>query len=257
MGLFRRKDREWQVALPLLFRSLVIWKTLEGMTLASWGLMILSAPILLALGPILKGGAVFYLSSVPALLCLVTISANLSTWFLLVLVRFAKRWWWQPVAAAAGGLLCWLLYRFFQSSPDALKGRALVANLHEVMKHTEICMHPLLPSNWVSELIFAAGHRLNDQALFYLLMLLANALFALLITARLGATLFYPAWHRIMAAAPMTLEREPKPSGTACRRLKIRVSGSGSSSSTAPPWHCCAKMYARFCVSPPSGGNAC
>lgn len=210
MGLFRRKDMEWQVALPLPFRSLVIWKTLEGMTLASWGLMILSAPILLALGPILKGGAVFYLSSVPALLCLVTISANLSTWFLLVLVRFAKRWWWQPVAAAAGGLLCWLLYRFFQSSPDALKGRDLVANLHEVMKHTEICMHPLLPSSWVSDLIFAAGHRLNDQALFYLLMLLANALFALLITARLGATLFYPAWHRIMAAAPMTLEREPK-----------------------------------------------
>ena len=50
MGLFRRKDMEWQVALPLPDRSLVLWKTLEGMTLASWGLIVLSAPILLALG---------------------------------------------------------------------------------------------------------------------------------------------------------------------------------------------------------------
>lgn len=210
MGLFRRRDMEWQVALPLPFRSLVIWKTLEGMALASWGLMILSAPILLALGQILKGGAAFYLMSVPALLCLVTISANLSTWFLLIIVRYARRWWWKPVALMAATALGFLLLRFFQSSPDALKGRDLVANLHEVMKHTELCMHPLLPSTWVSELIFAAGHRLNDQAAFYLLTLLANALFALVVTARLGSTMFYPAWQRVMAATPMTLGRDPK-----------------------------------------------
>ena len=49
MGLFRRREMEWQVALPLPARSLVLWKTLEGMLLASWGLLVLSAPILLAL----------------------------------------------------------------------------------------------------------------------------------------------------------------------------------------------------------------
>ena len=50
MGMFRRKDMDWQVALPLPYRSLVLWKTLEGMALASWGLLVLSAPILVALG---------------------------------------------------------------------------------------------------------------------------------------------------------------------------------------------------------------
>jgi ABC-2 type transport system permease protein len=209
MGLFRRKDMEWQVALPLPFRSLVIWKTLEGMALASWGLMILSAPILLALGQILNGGTLFYLMSVPALLCLVTISANLSTCSLLFIVRYARRWWWKLAFLLAASVLSLLLYRFFQSSPNAIKGRDLVANLQEVMKHTEICMHPLLPSTWVSDLIFAAGHGLTDQAVFFLLTLLANALFSLVITARLGAYLFYPAWQRVMAATPMTLTRDP------------------------------------------------
>ena len=88
MGLFRRKDTGWQVALPIPFRSLVLWKTLEGMILASWGLVVLSAPILAALGRMFDAGFTFYLINMPALLCLVTIAANVSTWLLLAIVRW-------------------------------------------------------------------------------------------------------------------------------------------------------------------------
>jgi ABC-2 type transport system permease protein len=207
MGLFRRKDMEWQVALPLPYRSLVMWKTLEGMALASWGLLVLSAPILLALGKLFHSGMMFYLMGVPALLCLVTISANLSTWALLILVRYARRWWWRPILGLGGVMLGIALFRFWSSNPDSLKGADLVANLHEVLKHTEICMHPLLPSTWVSEALFAAGRGLNGQAGFFLMALLANALFALVITARMGATMFYPAWNRVMSAVPMMQAR--------------------------------------------------
>lgn len=207
MGLFRRKDMEWQVALPLPYRSLVMWKTLEGMALASWGLLVLSAPILLALGKLFHSGLMFYLMGVPALLCLVTISANLSTWALLILVRYARRWWWRPILGLGGVMLGIALFRFWSSNPDSLKGADLVANLHEVLKHTEICMHPLLPSTWVSEALFAAGRGLNGQAGFFLMALLANALFALVITARMGATMFYPAWNRVMSAVPMMQAR--------------------------------------------------
>lgn len=207
MGLFRRKDMEWQVALPLPNRSLVMWKTLEGMALASWGLLVLSAPILLALGKLFHSGAMFYLMGLPALLCLVTISANLSTWLLLLLVRFARRWWWWPVIAAAAVMLGMALYRFWISTPDSLKGSDLVANLHEVLKHTEICMHPMLPSSWVAETIFAAGRGLPGQSAFFVMVLFANALFALVITARMGASMFYPAWNRVMTAVPMMQAR--------------------------------------------------
>lgn len=202
MGLFRRKDMEWQVALPLPERSLVLWKTLEGMALASWGLIVLSAPILLALGRLFHSGPMFYLLGLPALICLVTISANVSTWALLVLVRFARPWWWKMVIAAGVGVLVVAFQRFWVDIPDEMRTSDLVASLHEVLRHTELCMHPLLPSSWVAEALFAASRDLQTQAVFYLLALLSNALFALVVTARLGASLFYPAWQRVMTAAP-------------------------------------------------------
>ena len=229
MGLFRRKDMEWQVALPLPQRSLVMWKTLEGMMLASWGLIVLSAPILLALGQLFHSGPMFYLLGLPALLCLVTISANVSTWALLLLVRYARPWWWRVVIALAVGLLAVAFQRYWIDAPESGKGADIVASLHDVLRHTEVCMHPMLPSSWVAEALFASSRRLDGQAIFFLLTLLANALFALVITARLAAVMFYPAWHRVMTAAPEAQARagelawfrqkSPKAGGDVWRRM--------------------------------------
>ncbi len=204
MGLFRRKDMDWQVALPLPYRSLVLWKTLEGMALASWGLLVLSAPILVALGRIYDAGPSFYILGAPALLCLVTIAANLSSWILLILVRHARPWWWKPIAALGLYIVLTTIYSFFSKADlESINGNDIVSSLHGVLQHTEICMHPLLPSSWVAEVIFASGRGLFPQATFFSFALLANALFALTLTAKLGSHLFYPAWHRVMSAVPM------------------------------------------------------
>ncbi|MBL9131169.1 MAG: hypothetical protein JNG86_08225, partial [Verrucomicrobiaceae bacterium] len=202
MGLFRRKDMEWQVALPLAPRSLVMWKTLEGMLLASWGLVVLSAPILLALGRIYDAGPAFFAITAPALLCLVTISANLSTWLLLFLVRFAKRWWWWPAAALVLLMLGAALKAFFSFDMNAVRTGDVAAGVSEILKHTEICMHPLLPSSWVAEAIYATGRGMGERAVFFHLVLLAYALVSLVITARLAGTTFFSAWNRVMHAAP-------------------------------------------------------
>lgn len=202
MGLFRRVGMDWQVALPLPWSSLVLWKTLEGMLLASWGLLVLSAPVLAALGRVYGAGPAFYLAGLPALLCLVGLAACLSTWLLLLLVRHARRSWWKP-AAALGLLLLFVLLRpWFGTEADPGQ-RDLVASLQAVMRHSENCTHPLLPSSWVAEVLFAAaGRGTPGSAVFHLLLLLAHALLALHLTARFGTHLFYPAWHRIMTAAP-------------------------------------------------------
>lgn len=202
MGLFRRKDMDWQVALPLPFSSLVVWKTIEGMLLASWGLLVLSAPILLALERAYKAGFSFYLAGLPALICLVALSANFSTWILLFLVRHARRWWWKVAGLAGIAVLIYAGYQFWTSSPTAKNNGDLVGNLHEVLKHTDVCMHPLLPSTWVAETLFAAGRGIMNQVVFFNLVLLSNALFALAVTIRLGRRMFYPAWNRVMAATP-------------------------------------------------------
>jgi ABC-2 type transport system permease protein len=202
MSLFRRKEMEWQVALPLPTRSLVLWKTLEGMALASWGLVVLSAPILAALGRLFHSGPLFYLMGLLGLVCLVTISANVSTWVLLLLVRHAKPWWWRTAAVLGAGAVILALSRFWTAVAEPKSTGDLVGSLHEVLRHTEMCLHPLLPSSWLAEVLLSSGRGLHGQAVFYMLVLLANALFALLVTVRLGHVLFIPAWHRVMTAAP-------------------------------------------------------
>jgi ABC-2 type transport system permease protein len=74
----------------------------------------------------------------------------------------------------------------------------MVANLNEVLKHTEICMHPLLPSVWVTEALTAAGRKLGDRALFYNLVLVAYALASFVVTAWVASAWFPHAWQRVM-----------------------------------------------------------
>lgn len=201
MGLFRRRDMEWQVALPLPPRSLVLWKTLEGMLLASWGLLVLSAPILAALTRGYQEDAAFILAAIPALLCLVTIAANISTWVLIFLVRYSRRWMWKPLVA---GLLLVLVLTIprWNTSLQTLNSGDLTGSLNQILRHTEVCMHPLLPSAWVAETIQAAGRGMMERSVFFNLVLLANAAFSIVITAWVASTQFQPAWHRVMSSAP-------------------------------------------------------
>lgn len=210
MGLFRKKDMDWQIALPIPIRGLVLWKTAEGMTLASWGLLVLSTPILLALGRQFEAGWSFYAVGIPALICLVSLSSNLSTWFLLALVAYAKRWWRKPAVGLALLLLGSAVVRFYLSDPEQATARDYVANLYEVLRHTEICMHPLIPSSWVAEALIAAGQGSLARALFFNLLLLSQALATTLLTARLAQSLYYRAWDRVMRAAPTRAARKSK-----------------------------------------------
>lgn len=208
MGLFRKRDTAWQVALPIPAKSLVLWKTLEGMLLASWGLVVLSAPILAALGRMFDAGLWFYLVNMPALLCLVTISANLSTWLLLAVVRWAQRWWWWPAGIIAAAAFVPVLWRMFVSNDIGLTPGDIAGNVNQILKHTQICTHPLLPSSWVAEAILASGRQLPQRAMFFNLVLLSYAFASMLLTGWVAAHWFHPSWNRMMAAGYMRRVKE-------------------------------------------------
>jgi len=171
------------------------------MLLASWGLLLLSTPILLALAQTYKADAKFMLAVLPALLALVMIAANASTWLLIALVLWARRWMWKPVLAVVVLLLIQTL-PIWHTSVETLNSGDLSASLNQILRHTEICMHPLLPSSWVAETIQAAGRGMFERTLFFNLVLLANALMSVLITTQIASRFYYPAWNRIMSAAP-------------------------------------------------------
>ena len=150
------------------------------------------------------------LAVLPALLALVMIAANVATWWLLLLVRLVRRWMLKPVALLAVILVVRTL-PVWHSSLENLQGGDLTTSLNQILKHTELCMHPLLPSSWVAETIQAAGRGSPQRASFFNLVLLSNALMSVLVTARMASTHFMPAWDRIMSAAPTTSDSRLRP----------------------------------------------
>ena len=198
MSLFRRQETGWLISLPLSFRSLVLWKTMEGMVLASWGLLLLSAPVLVAVGELFDSPPAFYWHTLPALLCLVTVASNLSSWLLLALIRWLRREWLKPVAVAAFGGLAVLAVAIWPSSTNPSRAVDVAANVAQILQHTDAFTHPLLPSSWVAETVLAAGQGTMPQAGFYNLVLVSHALLSLLVTIHVASHLFYPAWTRSM-----------------------------------------------------------
>lgn len=201
MGLFRRNETGWLLTLPLTHRSLVLWKTVEGMVMASWGLLLLSAPILGAVRHVYRADAGFFLVALPALLCLVAIAAHFSTWLLLVVVRWMRWSWLRPVLLGLGIAMAALTLRSLAGWEQIMKPTDVASSVGQILSHTEVFTHPLLPSSWVAEVVLAAVRGQSGEVWFHGLLLLSWALAAVLITIRLSTALFYPAWTRSLLAA--------------------------------------------------------
>lgn len=201
MGLFRRNETGWLLTLPLTHRSLVLWKTFEGMVMASWGLLLLSAPILGAVKQVFRADGGFFFVTLPALLCLVAISAHFSTWLLLVVVRWMRWSWLRPVLLGLGIAMAALTLRSLAGWEQIMKPTDVASTVGQILRHTEMFTHPLLPSSWVAQVVLAAVKGQSEDVWFHNLLLLSWALVAVLITIRLSTALFYPAWTRSLLAA--------------------------------------------------------
>jgi ABC-2 type transport system permease protein len=195
ISIFRRDETGWQLSLPMPHSSIVLWKTIESLLLSSWGLILLSAPILAAFGQVFEAGPAFYLMSLPAVVALIAIASNVSTWLLLFVVRCYRPWWLK--AAGILGLLLFVLiiWRMNDRGSSKLISSDVATNVNQLLRHTKLCTHPLLPSSWVAEVVIESGKRSYDKAWFFNLTLLSHALVVWLVTWWLAAKFFYRTWN--------------------------------------------------------------
>jgi ABC-2 type transport system permease protein len=201
IGLFRRQETGWHLSLPMPHGSLVMWKTIEGLMLSSWGLLLLSAPILAGFSFVFQAGWEFYLFSFVAIVCLISIASNVSTWLLLLVVRFYRPWWLKVSGVILGILVINVVLQIREAQSVKLMSADVAANVNQILRHTKICSHPLLPSAWVAETVIATGKGLQSRAIFYGLTLLSHALMVWLITNWLANKLFYKTWNKALNRA--------------------------------------------------------
>src|SRR5207249_4518111 len=113
--LFRNREAQWFLSLPMRHRDVYRWKFIEAVGISSWALVFLSAPMLAAYGTAHDVGWSFYLLVALGYVPFVIIPAVAGSWLILLLVRMLSKPWVKPLLFAAAGLL--LAYIFLGTKP--------------------------------------------------------------------------------------------------------------------------------------------
>ncbi|MEM8952589.1 MAG: hypothetical protein AAGD22_00415 [Verrucomicrobiota bacterium] len=182
-SLFRSKETDWLLTLPVDQRVVFAWKIVESLIISSWGFMFISTPLLVAYGNLNDVTWTFYAKAFLLMIPFVAIPANLAAWLTLALVRFAKRSWWPAVVAAAVAGVIWYFYQHFLADRQLKDMETnIVFALNQALHHTRVTIHPLIPSTWWTEALLDTVKNLAVTARFNALLLGSNALMASLLT---------------------------------------------------------------------------
>jgi ABC-2 type transport system permease protein len=189
-SLFKNRETDFLLSLPVRSRDVYLWKLLESLVVASWALLFLSAPMMVAWGRANDVRGPFYIEVFFAFLPFVIIPAQLGSWGILGLVRLLSMRWakWLLIALAVA-LVAWLL---FAVKPVTDTQAAQSAEVFEsLLRHTRISLNPALPSSWMAQSVLAWTEGLFRKGMFFFLVLLSTALMGLLVSYEVAGRAFH------------------------------------------------------------------
>lgn len=197
-SLFRSKETQWLLTLPIDHRALFSWKMVETLLVSSWGLIFLSAPLLAAYGQIFDVQWHFYIKSFLLYLPFVAIPGAIASWLLILTIRYANRYWKYALITifAIGGVK--VGSSLFTDRLEAMmSSESISLTFNQVLRHTEMSVNPHIPSTWMSEVIlqWAKGYQSNAIFLFPLL-LCSYALMGGWLSMALFSRAYYGAWNK-------------------------------------------------------------
>jgi ABC-2 type transport system permease protein len=192
-SMFRRKETEYLLSGPFLPRDIVIARYLEGLVLASWSLVLLGLPLMMAVASVFKGQWSFYPLFLGLFLMFIPLPGALGlvlAWLIaLVSPKTPQRaiLFIMGLLIAVGAWWAWGILRAPVSANQWLR------NFYD---HVGLLQNALLPHTWVSKGITSAMQGQSGQAAFYLWITVANSLFASLIAVTLVSRGYVPAYAR-------------------------------------------------------------
>lgn len=172
-SLYGRQEAAHLLCLPVRPRHVVLLKWIEGVALSSWSFLLLGVPLMLAVSQNIDVDWYYYplfLAHFAGFVAIPSCVGLLSAW---AVAMWAPR---RPLALAIsfGSLLLvaaifWLsrLSRFASDSDRWL---------HEIFRQVSLVNQPFLPSAWTAQGVVAAMSDDVFDSLFYLCVVLSNAL---------------------------------------------------------------------------------
>ncbi len=208
--LFRNREAQWFLSLPMRHRDVYRWKFIEALGISSWALVFLSAPMLAAYGVVNGVRGIFYLEVALGYVPFVIIPAVVGSWLILLLVRALSTRWAKPVVLTAAALL--LAFLFFGSKPVTETEAANVGEVlmfPKLMQGSRAATNPFLPSSWLAQAIDAWSIKGNDRdGVFFFLLLLSNALFGVLLAFAVAGRSYYASWSASLGAQAERQQRD-------------------------------------------------
>jgi ABC-2 type transport system permease protein len=210
-SLFGRNEATYLLAAPIPPRDVVLVKYLETLLFSSWSLILLGLPLMLAIADFAQDAESFCLLFLAMFLFFVPIPGALGmlgAWFTArYLPRDARRLLLALAATTMIVVIVWGI-RTVQ-----LSGGSSSVWLKNFFLKMEFIQSVLLPNTWVSLGIERAMHDKPLEAVMYLLVVLANALFLSLVTVRVVGHGFSNAYDRATTARGRTARSAGKASG--------------------------------------------
>ncbi len=195
--LYRAQETSYLLQTPLSHRELFLGRFAECVVFSSWASAFLGSPLILAYGRITGAPLAFYFAALAVYIPFVTVPAALGAIFTISLVRVYPRLPRGALAVAAALLaagLAFYLRDTFNTARMAedtyFQSKALSA-FGAISTQTQ---SPWLPSHWAAQSLILVSRGQYADGLFYILLLLSNALLIVWLASELAQRMYYPGW---------------------------------------------------------------
>ena len=207
-SLFKNRETNFLLSLPIRASHVYVWKLLESLVLASWALLFLSAPMMVAWGRASEAHGSFYFEVLVAFLPFVIIPAMLGSWAVLIVVRLLSVRYAKRVFFALGLLLvAWIVFAVKPVTDTQAAQAAQVASFETLLSHTRFSLSPFLPSSWMAESVLAWTDGLFRKGGFFFLVLLSSAMMGLVVSIEFAGRAFYGSWSAAIGSRAERVQR--------------------------------------------------
>ena len=198
-NLFRNRETQFLLSLPVEFGSIFRWKFVETTALASWAFLFLVAPLLAAFGLARNAPWHFYAVTVGLISLFIILPAVLGAWSAIGLARFMDRRRFQglAVAVAAGSMIAARYWLRPEVVTDEMLETRVLAVLDRLLEKTQFAQFPFLPSYWLTSGVLQWAEGARSTAGFFFLVLLSNVLFLGFWSLTQSGRVFYDAYSAV------------------------------------------------------------
>lgn len=197
LGLFRSRETVFLMSKPLPASSIFAFKFGESLVFSSWAFLLMGTPLMVAYGLTSTVPWYFYpaffLFFPPFVVIPATVGALLGLLVAAYVPRSRTGWLLTLLLAAGLTILIGVLAMWWPTIRMSTFSTEWLQDFFVKLRFTQ---GPLLPSFWITQGVLAAAQANLSRVVFFLLVLVSNALFAGAVACLIAARLYPRAWNR-------------------------------------------------------------